>query len=336
MSKLSGNSPIFGILSLRKLGALLGVKQPELKELVDSAGSNYKPFAQRRTRGQGKWRKIDNPNEKLKQIQRRIDRRLFAGVEFPPTMLGGIKGRHVRENAELHTRKKEILKLDLKNCFPRTSNNAVHRSFRKALACSKPVARALTKLTTFQRSVPQGAPTSSFVANMVLLPLHNSLKEFCDDHGLTFSLFVDDITISGSGLKEITGDIIRIINKHGYTVSTKKTKILSNTESQNVVGYVVNREVSVGKERYEGIRKEILSFRNEKMIPSYSLRSIKGKICHVGSVSQRKAEKLAALAARILPKVVVEQPKPKTSESFRVKSGRKFRSELMRRKGSRP
>ena len=61
---------------------------------------------------------------------------------------------------------------------------------------SPDVASVITKLTTFKGHLPQGAPTSTTLANLVFLPTGLKLNEIAKQHNLRFTIFVDDVTFS--------------------------------------------------------------------------------------------------------------------------------------------
>src|SRR5690606_34487317 len=145
---------------------------------------------------------------------------------FPISMKGGIKGENTVRNAKVHKGQPEILKIDLKDFFPRTTNTKVFSQLREVFKCSTDVASIITKLTTLQRMVPQGAPTSSFITNLAVLPLHNDIAVFCKGHGWNFTMWVDDITVSGKNLRTGIQKIVDLIHKHGYAVKREKIEII--------------------------------------------------------------------------------------------------------------
>lgn len=320
---IEGTSPLFKMGSTRSLARVLRFSEENLLQLAMKAGGRYKSTARRAVAGQGKWRKIDDPKLELKEVQTKIKDVLFGDLVFPTSMRGGIKKRGAASTAMLHTRKREVLKIDLKNCFPKTRHTTVYQQLIKSFDCSPDVARLLTQLTTLHRMVPQGAPTSSAITNLCLLPLHDSIAMYCEEHGWTFTMWVDDIVISGNGLRGCIEDVIHIIHKHGYTVRLAKVQLMRNGEkAQEVLGYNVNRKVTVNAKRIEAIGKEILAFKDKPSIPAYRRNSLMGKINYVASASSQKyrAEKLKKLAESVLPPVVGnESPPNKTGEIRAIK-----------------
>src|SRR5438046_1585603 len=110
------------LVSLRRLEQILGWDRESLRRFAEHAGRYYRPFDRRRQRGTGKWRHIDNPTDDLKKLQQRIERRILNHVPLPATMMGAVSGRSIRDNATRHLGQSMVVTLDLRACFPRTSD----------------------------------------------------------------------------------------------------------------------------------------------------------------------------------------------------------------------
>lgn len=311
-------------MSIRKLESLLGCERVELFNCAEKAGSFYRPFAQRKIKGKGKWRLIDNPKDPLKQIQSRLKNFLFSKIVFPEAMLGGVKGRSTHENARIHKNQPVVVTIDLKDCFPRTRDMVVYKRIKEAFGCSTAIASLLTKLTTFQHRVPQGAPTSNAVVNLALIPLHDEIKKIAEGKGLKFSIYVDDITISGEKAESVIDEAIKAIQRHGYAVRNKKVKVMPNSSPQEVVGFLINKKLSISNSKVEAVRKAIVELGKKDAVPTYQLKSILGRINHVRSVKPVKAESFESLLKKTMPKKVIKMAKPNLKESFEVKSGSEF------------
>lgn len=324
---ITGESPLFGMGAPESLARALKCSHEKLIRLAETAGDHYKSTARKKAGAPGKFRKIDNPDFELKTLQKDIKNRLFGAIQFPPTMRGGIKGRGALSTAQMHVGKPEVLKIDLKNCFPKTSNLAVYRQLIRVFGCAPEIASLVTKLTTFQRMVPQGAPTSSVIVNLALLPLHDQLLDYCKGKGWGFSMWVDDLVVSGKGLRAGIGDMIGIIHSHRYTARVNKIKVMKNgKDPQDVLGYNVNQKATVSRKRIEGIGKEILSHKGKSAIPRYQRTSILGKINYVASSKSQahRVEKLKKLAEAVLPKSSLEIKRPNLEQRVTIKSPHKI------------
>ena len=113
----------------------------------------------------------------------------------------------------------------------------VFKMFR-SLGYSPTVSRYLTKLTTYKGRLPQGAPTSPLIANLVFVKTGEKLNTLSKKQNLTFTSFIDDLTFSSpTDFKEIVPLIIEAIQEDGFRISHKKTNY--KTKNPIVTGVVV-------------------------------------------------------------------------------------------------
>ncbi len=173
--------------------------------------------------GTPRYRVINPSTGLLKILQKRISTFLSMNISFPEYAYGGIKKKDNVLNAKKHQGKKYVFLTDMQDFFPFITCKMVYSEFVR-LHFSSDVASVLTKLTTYKGHLPQGASTSSIIANLVFIPTGNKIKEFAQTHDLTFTTFVDDITLSSAiDFKDKTNQIIEIIYNGGFKISHKKT-----------------------------------------------------------------------------------------------------------------
>ncbi len=172
---------------------------------------------------------------------------------MPPAIIGARPGKTVRDNISPHCNKPYILCLDFQNFFPSIRHERVYSLFTH-LDCAPQVARILTRLTTADYHVPLGFNTSTYITNLLLVPLAKKLDEIADHHGLNVTIWVDDITISGGehlvGLEE---HIRTTVRAHGFLLHPTKGGLFPASDRQEVTGYVVNRGCSVPPETREEV-----------------------------------------------------------------------------------
>jgi len=296
-----GSQPksLFPLLSMKKLEIILGFDRRSLKKIAVKADSYYKPFNDYKG---GKLRQIDNPTGVLKEIQDRINKRILSGVPLPGGMMGGVKGKKVQDNARVHVNQPVVITMDLRSCFPRIKTKMVFRVFRNHLQCSEEIAKLLTRLTTYKAHLPQGAPTSTTLANLSLIPMFEEMKKTALANGLSLTQWVDDITLSGPNANKLIDVFIRIIQKHGHAVRHKKVKAMSQSRRQEVTGIVVNRKQAVSRARIKDYKDTIFDLaRKRDSVTEEDLSSILGKIEFVKSVKPNQARELMKLAERYLP-----------------------------------
>ena len=173
--------------------------------------------------GTPRYRKINPSTKILKTLQKRISVFLCKNVSFPEYAYGGIRKKDNVLNAKKHQGKKYVFLTDMQDFFPFITHQMVYATYVR-LHFSPDVASVLTKLTTYEGHLPQGAPTSSIIANLAFIPTANRINEFAQINGLTFTTFVDDITVSSpTDFKEKVSQIISIIYDGGFKISHKKT-----------------------------------------------------------------------------------------------------------------
>jgi RNA-directed DNA polymerase len=168
-------------------------------------------------------RPIDNPDDALKRVQTRIKDRLLDPVALPAFICGGVPGRSTKTNARRHCRQPVVVALDIKNFFGSVTNRQIAAVWRRDFGASSEVAWLLTRLTTYSGHLPQGAPTSTALANLVITPIAAEIHNKCRSRGLPFSIDVDDITISGKGAGQMISDVARMIAVGGFPAFVRAT-----------------------------------------------------------------------------------------------------------------
>ncbi len=295
--------PFAPVVSTRRLEALLHRNRKDVDRIASHAGRYYKPFDLQRS-GSTKWRHIYNPTEDLSSLQASIYRAIFATYDFPTNIVGGIHGRSIKENMKAHLRQPVLVTLDIKECFPHIHDlHHVFPTFRR-LGFSPEVSALLTKLTTFQHRLPQGASSSSIIANLVMQPIHREIDKICRVYGLHWTMYVDDIAVSGARARDAIIPIIHALQREGYAVAHRKIHVMARSERQALTGGIVNRgAISAGREQIEEVRDAILELHHRRgAIFDYEIRSVHGKISHVKWLNPLQGATLTRLADRLLPK----------------------------------
>jgi RNA-directed DNA polymerase len=100
----------------------------------------------------------------------------------------------------------------------------VYRVFSNRLDLMSDAASLATRLTTYQYGLPQGTTTSPFLANLAFQPVDEKLTRFCNNHGITYTRFVDDLTFSAPHeFKSLTEDLCTFITEAGFGIKRSKT-----------------------------------------------------------------------------------------------------------------
>lgn len=292
------------ISSLRYLEHLLKINRANLRQLADTSGRYYAPFDLYK-KSSSKWRHIDNPQQPLKEIQKKILATILEkGInQLPNGMNGAISGKSIIDNVKVHVEKECIGVVDIKDCFPNTDNLKVYQVWRNFFFCGIKTANILTKLTTFQHRLPQGAPTSPLLCNYVLSPMFIDLKGYAKKNNLDASIFIDDITVSGKrkAVERAIKYVIKLLIQYKYSVRKRKVRIITSGYRQKVTGVLVNKKLSIGRKHVQQIRNMILETASLKgHIPSSEYNKIKGKVSFAKLVSKTQGEKLEKFAEKLL------------------------------------
>lgn len=203
-------------------------------------------------KGNPKQRIINPSINRLKVIQKRIQKNILLKLHMPDYAYGAVKGRDNVSNAKKHQGKKYKFTTDLKDFFPSITNKEVYEMF-VGEEFSHEVSSLLTKFTTYKGKIPQGAPTSSTLANLVFRKTGDILDVFSKENGLTFTSFVDDMTFSSpKDFKKLVPNILDIITAD-FKISHKKTNYSRNP---NITGlHPMNNHLKLPDSFMEKYRK---------------------------------------------------------------------------------
>ena len=217
------NRPIGSIYSLAKM---LSLQPKQLLDLANKANEYYRPNKPE-IKPNGGIRQTYRVLPRLSIVQARITKRIFHNVIFPDYLQGGVKDklnpRDYIKNASLHVHQKAIIKEDIANFFPSIQDTYVLKMWKYCFHFPDEVSEVLTKLTTFNGCVPQGAHTSSYIANLIFWDKEPQLEAELAQKGFIYSRLVDDISVSSANKinKEDSQFIISLIYKMLFNKAVK-------------------------------------------------------------------------------------------------------------------
>lgn len=303
------------LYSMARLEALLETNREHLRYIAGHAGTHYRPFEKRERKqpfqkkikpSKKRPRIIDNPGKELKILQTKINGRLLKSVAFPHYLCGGIPGKSVLDNVLTHLGASVLVTVDIKSFFRTITNRQVYQVWRKVLNCSPNVAGLLTQLTTFERHLPQGAPTSSLLANLVLFSIDGPIREECASRGVSYSTWVDDLAFSGKEAREVIHAVVSSLRNAGFSISHKKLHVMGPGTRKVLNGVLMCRFPNVLPERTTRLRSGIHKLRMGQVavheIGKY-IRQMQGGILYVGSIAPRKADKLRNELEEVIAKL---------------------------------
>jgi RNA-directed DNA polymerase len=262
--------------SIDDVAALLDTSGKQIRFLlyVRPEKDRYTAFTISKRRG-GK-RTIKAPKDELKAVQRRFADFLQDKVGFRPPAHGFVRERSIATNAALHVHHRAVLNVDLKDFFPTINFGRVRGLFMSEPFKATPaVATVLAQICCYEGSLPQGAPTSPVISNMICSRLDAQLQRLAKNHGCIYTRYADDLTFSkrkGGFPKELaieddlTGiavgkELREIIEKNGFQIHSDKVHLYRNTHRQTVTGLTVNTRVNVPRKFIREIRAMICDWR---------------------------------------------------------------------------
>lgn len=200
----------------------------------------------------GGTRTLEAPADGLKAVQRTILRRLLGRLRAHEVCHGYERGRCIATNAAPHVGAAVTLKLDIRDFFPTTAADRVEAYFR-AIGWDRKASALLTRLTTNGKGLPQGAPTSPRLANLVNFPMDARLAGLARKLGATYTRYADDMTFSWPAedrarriLAEAIGSAKAILREYGYTMHhARKLRVARAHQRMLVTGLVVNRKLAL-------------------------------------------------------------------------------------------
>ncbi|MBN9400657.1 MAG: RNA-directed DNA polymerase ['Candidatus Kapabacteria' thiocyanatum] len=185
-------------------------------------------------------RGIEKPRHRLKQLQEKLYEFLKSRIEFPTCVHGSVKGRSYISNARQHLRSEFFFLVDIEKFFPSVTMSMVYSAL-KTLTTPE-IAEVLTRLVTIENRVPTGSPISSFIANVSLRELDVQLMAICQERGLVYSRYVDDLTISAQWdfrHTDVSKRVLAILHTTGFRHKKEKTHFSKGRTE--ITGVVVAR-----------------------------------------------------------------------------------------------
>ncbi|MEO0740650.1 MAG: reverse transcriptase family protein [Bacteroidota bacterium] len=253
------------------LASAMGIELSELRFLTFARRvarvSHYRRFLMPKKRGG--TRRISAPMPRLKRAQRWVLDHLLAAVPLHDAAHGFVPGRSIASNAAPHVGADVVVNMDLQNFFPTVTYRRVKGLWR-ALGYGEQVATVLALLCTEpdtdetrldgqtyfvakgERVLPQGAPTSPALTNVLCRRLDARMAGMADSLGLAYTRYADDLTFSGSGeaaqhVTKLLWRSVQIITDEGFTLHPDKLRVMRRGARQEVTGLVVNEKLSVDR-----------------------------------------------------------------------------------------
>jgi len=218
----------------------------------------------------GGAREISAPTLKLKLIQKAIANLLTQAYKPKTAVHGFLSRRSILTNATSHVRARYVLNFDIADFFPSITFPRIRGLLlKKPYGLHPTIATTIAQICTYKGGLPQGAPTSPIVSNMICAKLDSDLAHFARRWGAYYTRYADDITfslqakgfpkglaISGTNPRDVllTPELRAVIENNGFKLNDPKTRLQRTYGRQVVTGLVVNKFPNVPRRYMHAIR----------------------------------------------------------------------------------
>ncbi|MEM7788851.1 MAG: reverse transcriptase domain-containing protein [Bacteroidota bacterium] len=269
------------------LAQAMGIELSELRFLTFtrrvSRVSHYRRFEMPKKRGG--TRRISAPMPRLKRAQRWVLDEMLAGVPLHEAAHGFVPERSIATNAAPHVGADVVVNMDLQDFFPTVTYRRVKGLWRAlgygeqvgtvlALLCTEPAIDE-TRLDgdTFfvargERVLPQGAPTSPALTNVLCRRLDARMQGLADRLGVAYTRYADDLTFSGSeaamaALPWLLWGAAQIVADEDFVLHPDKLRVMRRGARQEVTGLVVNDKLSLSRRQMRRFRATLFQIERD-------------------------------------------------------------------------
>lgn len=246
--------------------------EPSQLHYITSRGRHRYPYgAFEIPKKNGRPRTILSPHPSVKILQRKLLHVLSLVYTAHPAAHGFVPQRSILTNARPHQGKRFVLNVDLEEFFPSITFPRVRgvfvKRFRLPARAATVLARICCNTDDEPDHLPQGAPTSPIVSNMICHSMDHAFVRLARDHGVFYSRYADDLTFSTNRrpfpqalavehegrLLHVGAALVRVVQENGFALNSEKSRLFNRARRQEVTGLTVNRRVNVRR----GLVREI-------------------------------------------------------------------------------
>jgi len=304
--------------------AFLGVGAGERKFLEKHADYRYTLALIPKRRGG--TRVLLVPERRLKFLQRKT-LHLLQHIHSPRVPVHGfVKDRGAITNANEHQTRPHLLNLDLRNYFGVITRARV-LGMLKALGLEDEVAQAVCSICITRNQLPQGAPTSPILSNMVAYSLDRDLINFAKTHRLRYTRYADDISLSSYAqptalfeggvplpgrvpVEKLSASLSSAIRSNGFQINPEKAWFSGPKARREVTGLIVNEFTNVKRTFVRDLRAALykvetmgIALAEEDYRKRYKTKSslvhvIRGRLEWIAQVRGRSFSAYRTLAKR--------------------------------------
>lgn len=243
----------------RELSSLeqdLGISAKTLYAVSNNLSKHYRKA--KLPKKSGGFRNLSVPDEVLKSIQKQIAEVLLIHSPTSRYAKAYRFGSSTLRNAKHHVGKQVVLKLDILHFFDSIRYSTVKDKVFPEEIYAEPLRILLTMLCYYKDALPQGAPSSPTITNIILYEFDEQMGQWCRDRGIAYTRYCDDMTFSGDfEPSEVIGYVRLELKKMGFLLNEQKTRIQRPGQQQTVTGIVVNEKLSIPADYRRKLRQKL-------------------------------------------------------------------------------
>jgi len=235
----------------------LSIEEKQLRSILKELPYQYKFFSIRKRSG-GR-RVISAPKQQLLAVQQTIYRRILLPVPVHPAATGFRQNISIVHNAQPHLGKNQMLKTDIRDFFGSIKRRTVVKTF-KTIGYPTNVSKVLAELCCYARCLPQGAPTSPALSNIIAYEMDKKLQALSDEFNLIYTRYADDLTFSGDVISpDILPRIAEILQESRFVLKATKTRFIPENKRKIITGVSISSgyKLTIPKAKKRELRKNI-------------------------------------------------------------------------------
>ncbi len=239
-----------------QLAHFLGTGKKALLNFFRHIDREYRTVNIKKKNGGG--RTLHVPSQGLKQIQKKILHKLLDTFPVSPYATAYKAGSVLQNNAASHVGKWYLLKLDITDFFGSISFQQVYSAAFHTRYFPKQTGVILATLCCRNDVLPQGAPTSPALSNLVMKNFDDAMGAWCGRRGIAYTRYCDDMTFSADKpLYQVYEKAKAMLEEMGFALNEKKTRFVTRANRQSVTGLTVNEKVAVPRDYKRRLRQEL-------------------------------------------------------------------------------
>ena len=243
----------------RELSSLeqdLGISAKTLYAVSNNINKHY--HKAKLPKKSGGYRNLSVPDDILKAIQRQISEMLLIHMPVSRYAKAYRFGNSTLRNAKHHVGKQVVLKLDILHFFDSIRYSTVKDNVFPEEIYAESLRILLTMLCYHKDALPQGAPSSPAITNIILYELDEQIGQWCRERNIAYTRYCDDMTFSGDFEPAEVIRFVRLeLKKIGFLLNEQKTKLQHPGQQQTVTGIVVNEKLSIPADYRRKLRQEL-------------------------------------------------------------------------------